>query len=91
MNSREVLILRTMDVQREKIRAGLERRDLLKSGLLSACHRDVAADMRFEHARSAGHCAESLQLRNQRMPSSALSRTDQFQVRSRIRFRGFRP
>ena len=36
MNSREKLIQRTMDVQREITRAGLKRRDLLKMGLLSA-------------------------------------------------------
>ena len=36
MNSREKLIQRTMDVQREITQAGLKRRDLLKMGLLSA-------------------------------------------------------
>ena len=36
MNSREKLILRTMDVQREITKEGLKRRDLLKMGLLSA-------------------------------------------------------
>ena len=36
MNSREKLIQRTMDVQREITQAGLRRRDLLKMGLLSA-------------------------------------------------------
>ncbi len=36
MNSREKLIQRTMDVQREITQAGLERRDLLKLGLHSA-------------------------------------------------------
>jgi FtsP/CotA-like multicopper oxidase with cupredoxin domain len=36
MNSREKLIQRTMDVQREITQAGLKRRDLMKMGLLSA-------------------------------------------------------
>jgi len=36
MNSREKLIQRTMDVQREITQAGLKRRDLVKMGLLSA-------------------------------------------------------
>ncbi|MBE0625268.1 MAG: hypothetical protein IH606_10695, partial [Burkholderiales bacterium] len=36
MNSREKLIQRTMDVQREITKAGLKRRDLMKMGLLSA-------------------------------------------------------
>jgi FtsP/CotA-like multicopper oxidase with cupredoxin domain len=36
MNSREKLIQRTMDVQREITQAGLKRRDLLKMGLISA-------------------------------------------------------
>ena len=36
MDSREKLIQRTMDVQREITQAGLKRRDLLKMGLLSA-------------------------------------------------------
>src|SRR5476649_2505309 len=36
MNTREKLIQRTMDVQREITQAGLRRRDLLKMGLLSA-------------------------------------------------------
>ena len=36
MNSREKLIQRTMDVQREITQAGLKRRDLIKMGLLSA-------------------------------------------------------
>ena len=36
MNSREKLIQRTMDVQREITKEGLKRRDLLKMGLLSA-------------------------------------------------------
>ncbi|MFM9834803.1 MAG: multicopper oxidase family protein [Methylophilaceae bacterium] len=36
MNSREKLIQRTMDVQREITKEGLKRRDLMKMGLLSA-------------------------------------------------------